>query len=105
MSLLGGDFFLPNTEKLCLVEIQNYVVKVFYAIHVPVDMDWLPYRWAWSRLYLQQEQSFSVRALARVLFILHFQFNHFIFLFEKTNKIAITISFLLYRVFFSGFAD
>jgi hypothetical protein len=31
ISLLG-DYFLPNIEKLYLVEIQKYIVKIFYAI-------------------------------------------------------------------------
>ncbi len=66
-SLLGGDFFWPNTETL-LVEIQKYSVKVFSAIHVRIAT-WIDYHiGGWNLLYFQQEQSFSVRACGCSLF-------------------------------------
>ncbi len=101
-SLLGGDL-LPNTEKLCLLKYKNYSVKVFSAIHVCIDMNWLPYRWVWTRLYFQQEQGFSVRAREREYpFLRHFSFNHFYFFFSKIkhtrnyNFFFISSRFLLY---------
>jgi hypothetical protein len=60
MSLLGG-YFLPNTEKLCLLKMQKYFVKVFFAIHVcGHGLAALPM--GRTHLYFQQDQSFSVRA-------------------------------------------
>jgi hypothetical protein len=41
-SLLGGDFLLTQHRETLLVEIQNYSVKVFSAIHVRITT-WMDY--------------------------------------------------------------
>jgi hypothetical protein len=60
MSLLGGYFFTQHRETL-LVENTKYFVKVFSAIRVcGHGLTALPM--GSTLLYVQQEQSFSVRA-------------------------------------------
>ncbi len=92
MSLLGGYLFTQHRKTL-LVENAKYFVKVFSAIHVcGHGLAALPM--GRTHLYFQQEQSFFVRACP---LLRHFPFNQFIFLFEKKQKILITIYFLNLR--------
>ena len=94
---VGWRFFLPNTEKLCLVEIQKYVVKVFLRNPCP-PWTWIGYLTdGHGPVCIFNKNRVSLYARARILFIRHFQFNHFIFLFEKKQNSNYNFFFTLSR--------
>ena len=100
-SQLGDVVVPPNTEKLCLLKDEKKSVKVFFAIHVcghglaasPMGIV--------SFSSSQQDQSFSVRARARIVLLL--AVFHFLSFISSSSRDATftTTSFLCERGYFS----
>ena len=105
-SLLGGDFLLTQHRETLLVKIQKYSVKVFSAIHVRISRHGLTTLPVGRNPFVFSTRTEFLCKRARVVSLLnHFLFHPFIFIFRKTNKILITISFSLCPGSSSTFVD
>jgi hypothetical protein len=90
-SLLGGDFLLTQHRETLLVEIQQYSVKVFSAIHVRISRH--------GMTTLPVGGTHFVFSTRTVCLLKHFLFHHFIFFVEKQTKYSLQFLFNNVEVF------